>query len=86
VSFIKTVAAQLSAQHIGVKAMVLPPAADELDVYLAGQPFYGRFNLETGTALQQTGTFVAVWRQLQGQGTTPRDYIDVRIDGRAYYK
>lgn len=87
VDFIQIVAAQLAAQHIGFNSMLLPPrAAGELDVYLAGEPFFVKFNTEENTALQQIGTFIAVLRHLQAQGTIPRSYIDVRISGRAYYK
>jgi hypothetical protein len=86
VRFIQTVATQLSAQHIRFTSMILPKGTSELDVYISGQPFYARFNTEDNTALQQTGTFIAVYKRLQSQGTVPHQYIDVRIDGRAYYK
>ena len=86
VSFITTVAAQLHAQHIGFTSMVLPDSASELDVYLNGQPYYARFNTEDDSALQQVGALIAVMKHLQSQGITPHSYIDVMVDGRAYYK
>ncbi len=86
VQFIHTVSAQLNAQHIGFTSMVLPSESSELDVYIAGQPFYVKFNTEDDTPLQQVGSFIAVYRHLQTQGVTPHQYIDVRINGRAYYK
>ncbi|HEY1835946.1 MAG TPA: hypothetical protein VGG13_03955 [Candidatus Saccharimonadales bacterium] len=87
VSFIQTMVAQLDAQHFSVRRIVLPPAASEVDAYIAGKPYFVKFNLEDQSgALQQAGTFVAVARRLAARGKTPARYIDVRIDGRAYYK
>jgi hypothetical protein len=87
VSFIQTVTAQLDAKHLSISSMTLPPEANELDVWLTGQPYYIKFNLQQQDhARQQVGTFLAVLSQLQGQGITPAQYIDVRVDGRAYYQ
>ncbi len=86
VSFIMTVVAELSARHIGVASMTLPPGASELDVRISGQPYTVKFNLESGDARQQAGTFLATQSQLTKQHITPSQYIDVRVDGRAYYK
>jgi hypothetical protein len=86
VTFIKTVAEQLSAQHIEFNRMLLPQATSELDVYIAGQSFFVKFNTESDSALQQAGTFIATYKHLKAAGITPAQYIDVRVDGRAYYK
>lgn len=87
VSFIQTVVAQLGAQHFSIQRIVLPPAASEVDAYIAGKPYFVKFNLQDQSgALQQAGTFVAVAQSLAARGKTPTQYIDVRIDGRAYYK
>jgi hypothetical protein len=86
-SFIKTIAEQLSAQHIGIESVVLPAAGNELDVYISGTKYFGKFNLQQpDDAFQQVGTFVAVMQQLAQQGKVPGAYIDVRVVGRAYYK
>lgn len=85
ITFIKTVLAELSAKHISVSSLVLPPSSRELDVYITNQPYYAKFNLENGDARQQAGTFLAALSQLQRQHVTPH-YIDVRVDGRAYYQ
>ncbi len=66
--------------------MTLPVGTSELDVRLAGQPYSVKFNLESGTARQQAGTFLATESKLKSQNVTPAEYIDVRVDGRAYYK
>lgn len=83
--FVHTVASQLNAQNIRVSKFVLPPAASELDAYIAGTAYFVKFNLQNDP-LQQIGTFVAVQRHLAAAHKAPSQYIDVRINGRAYYK
>ena len=65
--------------------MTLPPAASELDVKIAGKPYFVKFNLQADDARRQAGTFLATQAQLQRKGITPAQYIDVRVEGRAYY-
>ena len=87
VSFIRTVLAQLDAQHVGVQRIVLPPVASEVDIYIAGKPYYAKFNMQDQNgALQQVGTLIATSDDLTAQGKSPKAYIDVRLAGRAYYK
>jgi hypothetical protein len=86
VSFIQTVVAQLAARHLTVTSMTLPPAASELDVHVSGLAYYAKFNLQSGDARQQAGTYLATQSHLQSEHITPAQYIDVRVDGRAYYK
>jgi len=86
VSFIQVIVAQLAARHDTVTSMTLPAAASELDVHIASQPYLIKFNLQSGDARQQAGSFLAVQTRLQSQQITPAQYIDVRVDGRAYYK
>jgi hypothetical protein len=86
VQFIQTVMSQLAAQHLQVGKVVLPSSGSELDVYPDGGQYFGKFNLQQADALQQVGTFIAVVKQLSSQGKTPGQYVDVRLDGRAYYK
>lgn len=84
--FISEVAHQLAAKNIGIASMRLPGASNELDVYPANSHYFVKFNLQNDSAVQQTGTYLAVIQKLQGEGESPVSYIDVRIDGRAYYK
>jgi hypothetical protein len=87
VAFIQTVLAQLKAQHVSVSKVVLPSASFEVDMYIAGKPYFVKFNMhDSSGALQQTGAYIAVAQDLAGKNITPSQYIDVRIDGRAYYK
>ena len=86
VSFIRTVIEQLKAKSYNVSTMSLPSAANELDVNLEGQPYDIKFNLRSNTARQQAGTFLATIAKLRGQNVVPSKYVDVRVDGRAYYQ
>jgi hypothetical protein len=85
VSFIHTVVYELQAAHVQYSQLILPPASQELDVYLSGQPYYVKFNLHQTNAREQVGVFLAVQADLKGKGVTPAHYIDVRVSGRAYY-
>lgn len=86
ISFIQTVTVQLSARKFSIASMVLPPATSELDVKLKGQPYIVKFNLANNDPRQQAGTFLATQANLHSQNITPTQYIDVRVDGRAYYQ
>jgi hypothetical protein len=88
-AFIQTVVRQLQARHISVKAMTLPAASSELDVYIGGKPYFVKFNLqdtESNAANVQTGTLLALKQYLERRQKTPSQYIDVRLSGRVYYK
>jgi hypothetical protein len=89
VLFIATVRQQLAAQKLTISSMALPAQASELDVYLEGRPYFAKFNLHDAAAdaaVLQSGTLAAVTHKLTKQGITPAEYIDVRLEGRAYYK
>jgi hypothetical protein len=85
VSFIQTVVSELAVRHVSVSVLSLPANSRELDASISGQPYFVKFNLENSDPRQQAGTFLAVQHSLQTQHITPSHYIDVRVDGRAYY-
>lgn len=86
VAFIRLVVDELAASEVGISAISLPPASRQLDVKIAGKPYYVKFNLQASSARQQVGTYLALRNALTKDGVTPKDYIDVRVDGRAYYR
>lgn len=85
VDFITEVIGQLAAKGIRVAALVLPPAAGELDVRIEGAPYFVKFNLR-GDARVEAGAFLAVKQQLERENKTPSSYIDVRVENKAYYR
>ena len=86
VDFINTVVVELAAKQFTVSSMTLPAATSELDVHLNGQPYFVKFNLQSANPRGEAGAFLATIAQLQRQHVTPSQYVDVRVDGRAYYK
>lgn len=86
IDFIRTVTAQLAASKVGISSMVLPAGTSELDVGIAGQPYIVKFNLQNNDARQQAGTYLAARAKILSQHIKPAHYVDVRVDGRAYYK
>ena len=85
-TLVSVVVNQLKASNVAISRLTLPAAASQLNVYPAGKPYYVKFNLETTQITQQTGTYLATVAHLGKQGITPKQYIDVRVDGRVYYK
>jgi cell division septal protein FtsQ len=86
VAFIETVLGQLKARGVTVESLTLSTDAYQLNMKPAGVGYYVKFNMHEDTARQQVGTFMAVRERLASQAVTPGSYIDVRLDGRAYYK
>lgn len=85
VSFISAVIAQLNATNTPVERISLPLEANEVQVRIQGQPYLVRFNTLEDPR-KQVGTFLAVKNRLEGSGEIPKEYIDVRVVERAYYK
>lgn len=87
VSFCETVAYEL--QKAGGKTVHyidLPAARPyQVDVYLTGSGYRTTFNLKEDP-LQQSGAALATMQKLAEGGGQPREYIDVRVPGRVYYK
>jgi hypothetical protein len=86
VAFVQIVLKQLQASNVSVNRLVLPAAASELDVYPAGVSYYVKFNLQSDLPAQEAGTYIATAHKLSEQGITPSQYVDVRVEGRAYYQ
>jgi len=82
---IQTVLYQLKEKNIAVDSLILPTAAQRLEVRLAGKPYYVKFNLH-GNVVQQVGAYLAVQQKLDRDGTQPKEYIDARVADRVYYK
>lgn len=82
---IQVILRQLKEKGIAVESMVLPNNAQRLEVRLQGRPYGVRFNLHDNI-LQQAGAYIAVQRKLDKDNVQPKEYIDVRVADRVYYK
>lgn len=83
--FITELVEQLKAKNISITSMTLPAIANELHARIGGQAYFIKFDLE-GSAREQAGTYLAVKQKLEADHIMATEYIDVRVDGRAYYK
>ncbi|MBI3624435.1 hypothetical protein HY218_02260 [Candidatus Saccharibacteria bacterium] len=85
VVFMTTIIIQLSLQRVALEKLRLPAVVNEFDATPTGQPYYIKFDV-SGDARLQAGTFLATRQWLDSQHLAPKEYIDVRVDERAYYK
>lgn len=85
VRLIQEVALQLQDKDIEIQTMTLPTTPNELHVRVAGKPYFVKFNLR-GEGREQAGAYIATKEKLEADGAAPRQYIDVRVPGKAYYK
>lgn len=85
VEFITTVVYQLQAKDKRIEALTLPAIANELHVRVEGQPYYIKFNIR-GDSRQQVGTLLAITERLHDEAVVPAEYIDVRLEDRAFVK
>lgn len=85
VTFITEISRQLAQKQIRVENWTLPAGTNQLDTKVKGTPYYVKFNLQ-GDGREQAGTFLALQKHLGSERTTPSQYIDVRVPGRAYYR
>lgn len=85
VTFIEVVLAQLKAKQLPVESVTLPTAAEELHIKLKDHTYFVKLNT-TSDPKQAIGTFLAVKSHLETDKKTPNEYIDVRVEERAYYR
>ncbi len=85
IRFIDQVEEQFNAADLRIQSMSLPAVANELHVRVVGDEFVGKFDITADVRIQ-AGTFIAVREQLNQDNIQPREYIDARIQGRAYYR
>lgn len=85
VSYITEVAQQLHAKGLTISGLKLPGSASELHLTIDGVGYYVKFNTR-GDARVAVGSFLALKKHLESQQKTPAEYVDVRLETRAYYK
>jgi hypothetical protein len=85
VSFIVQVAGQMKAKGITISSLELPAGSSELRMHINGAGYFVKFNLH-GDAREEAGSYLAVKDYLASNQKTPGEYVDVRVENRAYYK
>ncbi len=86
VGFIQSVDQQLAAKKYLISYMKISGGGEELDVYIKGETFFVKFNLSGGDARLEAGRFLASINYLTTNKINPTQYIDVRSEGRVFYK
>lgn len=85
VTYVTEVIAQIKAKGLTVSQLTMPASANELDIRIEGVPYFVKTDT-SGNARVQIGTFFAVQEHLSKQGISPSEYVDVRVEERAFYK
>lgn len=85
VSFITEVVGQMKAKGVNVTSLDLPAGTNELHMKMDGVGYYVKFNLH-GNAREEAGAYLAMKDYLESAHKTPGEYVDVRVENRAYYK
>jgi hypothetical protein len=85
VAFVDEVVYQLKAKDITVSSLTLPAGAGELHVRMEGVPYLVKYNLY-GNAREEVGAYLALKKRLETERRTPKEYVDVRVERRVYYK
>lgn len=85
VEFIIQLMHQLEGQKLNIETLTLPTVPNELHVRVAGDKYFVKFNMQ-GSARLQAGAYSAMRKQLSAGGIKPKEYVDVRVEERAFYK
>ena len=85
VNFITALQKQLAASRIPVRSLVLPAAAKELHLLTTDQPYFVKFYLGGDPAVQ-AGQLAAARQKFSTSGKHPSRYLDVRVEGKIFYK
>lgn len=85
IGFINELLAQCKRAGVPVASLTLPARAEELDLRTADKSYYVKFYLG-GNSLIQSGQFLAARHQFASTHQEPSDYLDVRIEGKIFYK
>lgn len=85
VNFIRTLNAECKRAGIPLTSMTLPPVAQELDLRAKDQKYYVKFFLG-GDVLTQTGQYLAARHHFAAAHDQPSEYLDVRVNGKIFFK
>jgi hypothetical protein len=70
---------------VPISALSLPAVPEEIDLRASDQPYYVKFYMG-GSAVLQTGQFLAARQHFKQTGQLPAQYLDARIAGKVFYK
>lgn len=85
IAFISEVVRQLTNKGVEAESLTLPAVANEFHFRPKEEGYFVKFNLQ-GDARLQAGTYLAVKEELAANDIKPAEYIDVRVEEKAFYK
>lgn len=85
VAFINMILTQCQRAGLKVQSLTLPAAAQELDLRVQNQPYFVKFYLG-GNVLSQAGQYLAAKHKFDTENSQPEQYLDVRVEGKVFYK
>lgn len=85
VDFIKILLAQCRLANVAVAQLSIPPVAQELDLKAQNQSYLVKFYLG-GDVITQTGQYLAARQHFNETKQPPSQYLDVRVQGKIFYK
>jgi hypothetical protein len=83
--FISSVIQQSQRAKVPLSSLSLPAVPQELDLRTTDQPYFIKFYLD-GDANTQAGQFLAARQKFAQSHITPSQYLDVRVQGKIFYK
>lgn len=85
VNFILVVVAQAKRARVPIQSLTLPKLAQQLDLRTTDRTYFVKFYLG-GDALTQSGQFLAARQHFDKTNRQPSAYLDVRVNGKVFYK
>lgn len=83
--FIATVVEQLEKQGMIVDLLTIPNSPYDVHIKIKELNYFVKFNILEAPK-QQVGSFIALKNKLDAEKITPKEYIDVRVGERVFYK
>jgi hypothetical protein len=85
-NFIDLFNKQLHSKDISVTRIELPPVAKEVHFYVGDAGLLIKASM-VGDARMEAGSAIALLKEIQaGRVAPPKEYLDVRVEDRVYYK
>lgn len=86
VDFLAALQKQLTAEGLEVQSIILPAGAvNQVDVRLAGQQYYIKFQFDTDPR-QAVGSYLAAKARLEAEKSSITQYVDVRVEEKIFYR
>lgn len=84
-AFMAEIATQFNDKKVIITTLTLPTVANELHVGVEGKGYIVKFSTLTD-ARQSAGAYLALKDKLEKENVSPAEYIDLRVEEKAYIK